>query len=166
MGAALFVVAVATRPPTEGLGHRPHCVPGPLKLIDFPFCASIENTYNKGSNMETTTSESVSSGLGPIRHFLLKTVIVCGAIIACGWIMLNLLDDFATRRIEQLERTVIGGNRFWTKLERELDRLADPRTDLTPEKKQKILSQIKVISDRWRPFLVEAASTIEGDSKK
>lgn len=80
--------------------------------------------------------------------------------------MLNLLDDFATRRIEQLERTVIGGNRFWTKLERELDRLADPRTDLTPEKKQKILLQIKVISDRWRPFLVEAASTIEGDSKK
>jgi hypothetical protein len=112
------------------------------------------------------TSQSVYSGPRPIRHFLLKTMIVCGAIIACGWIMINLLDDFVTRRIEQLEGTVIGGNRFWTKVESGLDRLADPRTDLTPEKKQKILSQIKVISDRWRPFLVEAASAIEGDSKK
>jgi len=124
--------------------------------------------------METSqeaTSQSAESGLGPIGRFLLKTVIVCAAIIVSGWIMLDLLDDFATRRMEQLERTVraataIGGNRFWTKLEGELDRLADPRTDVSPEKKQKILSQIKVISDRWRPFLVEATSTIEGDSKK
>jgi hypothetical protein len=102
----------------------------------------------------------------PIGHFLLKTIILCGGIVACAWIMLKLLDDFASRRIEQLEGTVIGGNRFWTKLERELDRLADPKTDLTPEKKQKILSQIKLISDRWRPFLLEATSAIEGDTKK
>jgi hypothetical protein len=122
-------------------------------------------------SQEPTSQSSYYSGLGPIRHFLLKTVIVCLAIIVSGWIMLSLLDDLVTRRMEQLERTVraataIGGNQFWSKLEGELDRLADPKTDLTPEKKQKILSQIKVISDRWRPFLVEAASTIEGDSKK
>src|SRR2546430_8779286 len=50
--------------------------------------------------------------------------------------MLDLLDDFATRRMQQLERSVraatsLGGHRFWTKLENELDRLADPRTDLS-----------------------------------
>ena len=38
--------------------------------------------------------------------------------------------------------------------------------DLSPEKKQKILSQIKIVSDRWRPFLTEAAAAIEGESKK
>jgi hypothetical protein len=117
------------------------------------------------------TSQSAETGLGPIGSFLLKTVIVCAAIIVSGWIMLDLLDDFATRRMEQLERSVraatsLGGHRFWTKLENELDRLADPRTDLSPEKRQKILSQIKVISDRWRPFLTEAAAAIEGESKK
>jgi hypothetical protein len=120
---------------------------------------------------QESTSQSTESGLGPVGLFLLKTVIVCAAIIVSGRIMLDLLDDFAVRRMEQVERTVraatvIGGNRFWTKLEGELDRLADPNTDLSPEKKQKILSQIKIISDRWRPFLVEAASTIEGDLKK
>jgi hypothetical protein len=117
------------------------------------------------------TSQSADSGLGPIGRFLLKTVIVCAAIIVSGWIMLDLLDDFATRRMEQFERSVraatsLGGQRFWTKLEGELDRLADPRSDLSPEKKQKILSQIKIVSDRWRPFFNEAASAIEGESKK
>ena len=60
--------------------------------------------------------------------------------------------------MQQLEHTLrtatsLGGRQFWTKLESELDKLADPRTDLPPEKKAKILSQIKAISDRWRPFL-------------
>lgn|SRR5262249_40341822 len=124
--------------------------------------------------METSqepTYQSADSGLGPIGRFVLKTVIICAAIIVSGWIMLDLLDDFATRRMEILERTVRAatvppGYRFWAKLEGELDRLADPRMDLPPEKKQKILSQIKVISDRWRPFFVEAASAIEGEPKK
>jgi len=124
--------------------------------------------------METSqepTSQSEDSGLGPIGRFLFKTVIVCAAIVVSGWIMLDLLDDFATRRMEQFERSVraataLGGHRFWTKLEGELDRLADPRSDLSPEKKQKILSQIKIVSDRWRPFLTEAAAAIEGESKK
>jgi hypothetical protein len=124
--------------------------------------------------METTQEASpqpIDSGLGPIGQFALKTVIVSAAIVVSGWFVLDLLDDFATRRMEQLERTIrsataIGGRPFWTKLERQLDALADPETDISAEKKQKILSQIKVISDRWRPFVLEATSTIVGDSNK
>jgi hypothetical protein len=40
------------------------------------------------------------------------------------------------------------------------------RTDIPPEKKAKILSQIKAVSDRWRPFLQEATAAIEGDANK
>ena len=105
----------------------------------------VNGQAQQGIAMETSqepTSQSAETGLGPIGSFLLKTVIVCAAIIVSGWIMLDLLDDFATRRMEQLERSVraatsLGGHRFWTKLENELDRMADPRTDLSPEKKQK-----------------------------
>jgi hypothetical protein len=61
--------------------------------------------------------------------------------------------------------TAIGGRQFWTKLETELDRMADPGTDIPLEKKQKILSQIKIVSERWRPFFTEAASSIAGDTK-
>ena len=124
--------------------------------------------------MEATqepTSPALDSGLGPIGLFLIKTVIVSAAIVLSFWILLDVVDGFATRRMEQLERTVraatsVGGRQFWTKLEGQLDKLADARTDFPPEKKAKILSQIRAISDRWRPFLQEAAAAIEGDAPK
>jgi uncharacterized membrane protein len=123
--------------------------------------------------METTneTTSQAEMRMGPIGHFLVKTVIVFGAILVSAWIMLDLLDDFADRRMKQFEQTLrsatsLGGRQFWTKLENQLGELADPRADLPPEKKQKILSQIKVISDRWRPFLMEAAASIEGETKQ
>ena len=114
-------------------------------------------------------SQAVELRLGPIGQFALKTAIVAVAIVLSAWVMLDVLDGFATRRMQQLETTirsatVIGGRQFWTRLEDELDKLADPRADISPEKKRKILSQIKVISDRWRPFLSEVASSITGDA--
>ena len=124
--------------------------------------------------METTqepTSPALDSDhLGPIFLFLIKTVIV-SAIVLSAWILLDVVDGFATRRMQQLEQTLrtatsLGGRQFWTKLEGELDKLADGRTDIPPEKKAKILSQIKAVSDRWRPFLQEATAAIEGDANK
>jgi hypothetical protein len=121
------------------------------------------------ASTEEPTSQAVSLHLGPMGQFALKTAIVSAAIVLSAWIMLDMLDDFASRRMQQLETTMrsataIGGREFWAKLEGELDRLADPRADIPPEKRQKILSQIKVISDRWRPFLSQATSTIAGDA--
>jgi hypothetical protein len=124
--------------------------------------------------METTdetTSRPAEGSLGPIGQFLIKTVIVAAAIVVSAWILLDVLDDFADRRMQQVERTLqsytkLGGRQFWTKLENQLDQLADPRSDLPPEKKAKILAQIKVVADRWRPFLREATATIEGEPDK
>ena len=124
--------------------------------------------------MEATqepTSPAPDAGLGPIGLFLIKTVIVSAAIVLSAWILLDVLDGFATRRMQQLEQTLrtatsLGGRQFWTKLEGELDKLADGRTDIPPEKKAKILSQIKAVSDRWRPFLTEAAAIVEGEGRK
>jgi hypothetical protein len=125
--------------------------------------------------MDMETSDEATSRadmrLGPIGQFAVKTAIIAGAIVASAWIILDVLDDFADRRMQQFERTLrsatsIGGRQFWTKLETQLDQLADPKSDIPAEKKQKILAQIKVISDRWRPFLMEAAASIEGDTKQ
>jgi hypothetical protein len=123
--------------------------------------------------METSdeATSRADTRLGPIGQFAVKTVIVAGAIVVSAWIMLDVLDDFADRRMQQFERTLraatsLGGRQFWNKLENQLERLADPKSDLPPEKKQKILAQIKVISERWRPFLMEAAASIEGETNK
>jgi hypothetical protein len=124
--------------------------------------------------MEATqepTSPALDAGIGPIGLFLIRTVIVSAAIVLSAWILLDVLDGFATRRMQQLEQSIrsatsLGGRQFWTKLEGELDKLADGRTDIPPEKKAKLLAQIKAVSDRWRPFLQEATAAIEGDANK
>jgi hypothetical protein len=121
-----------------------------------------------------TTDEATSRAdmrLGPIGQFAVKTVIVAGVFVISAWIMLDVLDDFADRRMQQFERTLrsatsLGGRQFWTKLENQLEQLADPKSDLPPDKKQKILAEIKVISERWRPFLMEAAAAVEGETKQ
>jgi hypothetical protein len=123
------------------------------------------------SKQHTATNDETAGLAISLGQFLIKTVIVSAAILVLAWIVLDRLDNFATRRTQQLERiirsaTAIGGRQFWTKLEGELGNLADPRMDIPPEKKAKILSQIRAISDRWRPFLAEAASAIEGDAQK
>jgi hypothetical protein len=119
------------------------------------------------------TTEPAASGtglhLGPIAQFTAKTVIVCAAIVVSGFLILDYMDDFVSRRIEQIDAairplTTIGGKQFWSKLEAELANQADPKSDLSPEQKRRILSQIKTISDRWRPFLNEAASSIAGEA--
>src|SRR3954447_13475398 len=59
--------------------------------------------------MEATqeaTSPAPDAGLGPIGLFLIKTVIVSAAIVLSAWILLDVLDGFATRRMQQLEQTL------------------------------------------------------------
>lgn len=113
---------------------------------------------------EATTVVQQREPGGPIISFLVKTVIVVVAIIG----ILSYVDSLAEQRIIQLKETFVhvGGRSFWTKVEAQLDSLADPKSDLTLEKKQKILTQIRVISDRWRPFLNEAVGPLAGNPSK
>lgn len=51
----------------------------------------------------------------------------------------------------------MGGANFWRGLETELARAADPSSDISPAKKQVLLSQIHIVVERWRPFVREAS---------
>jgi hypothetical protein len=93
-----------------------------------------------------------------VGTFLVKTMIVVIAIVG----LLTYLDNLVDNRVEQIESRIqsmranagpMGGRAFWSELERKLDKLADPASDLPPEKKQKILRNIRVLSERWRPFI-------------
>ena len=55
-------------------------------------------------------------------------------------------------------RTKIGGPQFWSTVDKSLDDLADRyrKSAMPEEKRQKILSNIRVIRDRWWPFIAEA----------
>ena len=113
---------------------------------------------------ETVTVAPPQETGTPLISFLIKTVIVVGAVIA----VLAFVNSMAEKRIVQIKETFghVGGRAFWTKLEDQLDSLADPKSDLKPEKKQKILMQIRVISERWRPFIDEAVGSLSGPPKR
>jgi hypothetical protein len=155
--------------------HRPVRSPMDHPLEHYNMTVVPRNRTAPRGGMDMETSDEATSRadmrLGPIGQFAVKTVIVAAAIVVSAWIMLDVLDDFADRRMQQFERalrsaTSLGGRQFWNKLENQLEQLADPKSDLPPEKKQKILAQIKVISERWRPFLMEAAAVVEGETKQ
>jgi hypothetical protein len=104
-----------------------------------------------------------------IVPFAVKTCIVAVVISACtifvvDWIVSDL-QDFSLQMMatvrDQINSTPIGGAKVWTKIERELDRAADPTTDLPPQKKQKLINDVRVIIARWRPFLDAAQDELQ-----
>jgi hypothetical protein len=59
------------------------------------------------------------------------------------------------REIDRLQAPRIGGTVFWADMENNLARAADPANDMPAAKKQTLLVEIRVLVDRWRPFVRE-----------
>ncbi len=89
---------------------------------------------------------------GNLRQFLLKVLIVVVLLSAATLIPAWLL---ATKIQKDLAGFSTGGRQFWTKLESELGRAADPSSDLPEAKKRKILSDLRAIVERWRPYAAQ-----------
>jgi len=99
---------------------------------------------------------------GGLGQFTLKALIIVGLIAGAFILSAALLVPRIERIVENTEAkmqqyTKVGGAQFWEKLERELGRAADPAYEIPPEKKRKLLSQIHVLVERWRPFMAEIA---------
>ena len=50
-------------------------------------------------------------------------------------------------------------------MEGELDRMAQPGSDLPEAKKQKLLEDIRLIAAKWRPFVVEIQTALTDQNK-
>jgi hypothetical protein len=110
--------------------------------------------YNVGSAPQRRHSE--------LGQFTLKALIIIGLIAGAFLLSAALLAPRIERFVENIEAkmqqyTKVGGPQFWEKLERELGRAADPANDIPSEKKRKLLSQVHVLVERWRPFMAEIA---------
>jgi hypothetical protein len=106
--------------------------------------------YNVGSPPQRQRSE--------LGQFTLKALIIIGLI--AGAFMLSgawIERIVANTEAKMQQYTKVGGAQFWTKVEGELERAADPAHDMPQEKKRKLLSQIHVLVERWRPFMAEIA---------
>jgi hypothetical protein len=98
--------------------------------------------------------------LSHIVPFAIKTCIVAVVISACTIFVAESIIDNVKDAIGTITANTTGPQ-FWGKIERELDRAADPASDLPPEKKQKLLNDVRVIVVRWRPFLDTVQSELQ-----
>jgi hypothetical protein len=100
-----------------------------------------------------------------ILQFAAKVCIAVVVISAATlYVAERVMDDFESA-ITVAIKGALGnttGAPFWGRVERELDRAADPATDLPPEKKQKLLNDVRMIVARWRPFI----DTIQDELQK
>jgi hypothetical protein len=65
--------------------------------------------------------------------------------------------------IDIMGSDTVGGAQFWSKLEQDLQKAADPSGDLPEQKKQQLLANIKVLVNRWHPFVAAVAPLFAAD---
>jgi hypothetical protein len=103
---------------------------------------------------------------GSLSQFALKTLIIVIIVSAALLIPVGLLANKISKDFRGLS---VGGRGFWTKLESELGRAADPSSDLPEERKKKILADLKTVVERWRPYAAELGplfSDLRGDTSQ
>jgi hypothetical protein len=110
--------------------------------------------YNVGSPPQRRRSE--------LGQFTLKALIIigliAGAFILSGALVVPRIEQIVANTEAKMQQyTKVGGAQFWAKVEGELERAVDPAHDMPPEKKRKLLSQIHILVERWRPFVAEIA---------
>jgi hypothetical protein len=106
--------------------------------------------------------EHARSGLG---RFTAKTAVIAAAVTISLWIIIGQIfdrvDDIVADAIAQLQAaTQLSGSAFLARLEKGLDWVAD--NDLSPERREKLVSDIHIIATRYRPLVVEASPLFSG----
>jgi hypothetical protein len=123
------------------------------------------------SDAASRTDQPIDIHLGSgLALFAIKTCIVAAVIVVSTIIVANAVIDSVegstARTMDKFRaqwlQTPIGGTQFWSKVEHELDRAADPKSDLPPEQKQKLVNDVRVIVARWRPFI----EAVQGEAAK
>jgi hypothetical protein len=151
--------------PQLGLYATASDIHGALDALERKKTALLEDLTAAGE-VENLSAAAVADPVAPapsqgLAQFTLKVGIVVALIAIAIVITTNLVAaKIETTRLAWQatiqEHTKIGGAQFWSKVEKGLDQLADPKSEMPEEKRQKILSNIRVLRDRWWPFIAEA----------
>jgi hypothetical protein len=155
----LFAAADSVAAAIEGLDKKKQALLADLAaanaLDDFRFLPSDADvsTYHKPT---PTIYRSALSFIG-------KIAVITAALVVAGFLLSRQVTQTIDRMLSHQSAELrdrfssVGGSKFWVNLENQLARAADPSSDLPPAKKQEILSQIRAVTERWRPFIREAS---------
>ena len=118
-----------------------------------------------------TTSGDQGGSLG---RFAVKTAIVVAActigIIAVLW----FIDSVVEARIDQIDEIIamhlktskISNHDLWTRFEKTLEKQAGPAGEISAEDRRKIVAEVRIIGDRWRPFVKELIAAAAGEDEQ
>jgi hypothetical protein len=159
--------------PQLGLYATASDIHGALDALEQKKAALLEDLTAAGE-LENLSPVAFSNSVAPatshgLARFTLKVGIVVVLIAIAMVVTTNLLATKieTTRAAWQTtlqDNTKIGGAQFWSKVEKSLDDLANPKSEMPEDKRQKILSDIRAIRDRWWPFIA-AAMPVDAKSK-
>ena len=128
------------------------------RLLEADFAAFRK--LDSGTNLEPEFPQpSRAAPIGwqsDIRSFAIKAGIVFLLIVVGAMFATMQMQQVIGSTLQQFE--IRGGKAFWSVVERELARAADPANALPPEKKQQLLAQIRAVVDAWRPFVTETTA--------
>ncbi|HUK60455.1 MAG TPA: hypothetical protein VLV50_14595 [Stellaceae bacterium] len=66
--------------------------------------------------------------------------------------------------VRQLSQQIPHGRQFWTRIEHDIEAAADPKNDIDPEKKARLLASLHVLVDRAKPFADELSRLKDSNS--
>lgn len=114
------------------------------------------------SSLEHAKSAEIAErGLSPLGVFAAKTVIVASVVTTSIIVATAFVTSYVTDTAERLSGlTKVGGSAFWGKLEEDLAKAAAPDSGLSPEKQKQILDQLRLVSNKWKPFVSEAYAIV------
>jgi hypothetical protein len=110
------------------------------------------------SEMDKTATQS-TQGISPLTAFFVKLAAITGVLLLSFYIVFTLVTSFIEEKMEELA-ILKGGPAFWATAEEKLYKLA-AAPDLPPEKKEKILSALRTLSQRYKPYV----DALAGDAK-
>jgi hypothetical protein len=99
------------------------------------------------------------SSLSPLETFLVKLAAATCAALLFFYVAFILVTGFIEEKIDELA-FLKGGAAFWSVAETKLYKLASAQ-DMPPKKKEQIISALRILSQRYRPYL----DAIAGDEK-
>jgi hypothetical protein len=122
--------------------------------------ADLATFANLKSYPERDTNESSNVRWREIYQFTIKSVIALALVIVAisfaSYQIQKSLNSTLYAAQENFDRfTLESGSAFWSKVERELDRAAN--ANMPEDTKLRLLTDIRKLVDKWRPFVAEAS---------
>jgi hypothetical protein len=151
--------------PQLGLYATTTDIHGAIDALERKKAALLEDLTAAGELGNLSPVAFANPVAPPTSHGLARFTLKAGIVAALVATAIVITTNLVATKIETTraawqttlqEHSKIGGAQFWSKVEKDLDELANPKSEMPEDKREKILSDIRAIRDRWWPFIAAA----------